>query len=181
MNETIDCTLYQRLINSDLPEVLNDKENRLENLRYLVLTAMASCDPSAVAKDRFSLSDLREVAAHLRFDFEFYHGAPKILEEILAPANLVNVIESEGKPRYYYTITENGWHEVLGKIETLKTLAQIIELKKKIILSKGKRISRRGLPTDVSSLLDDSVSAADLDSIEADLVEDLQVTQRDVR
>jgi hypothetical protein len=175
MSELVDCSLYQGLIKSDLPEILNDKENRLENLRYLVLTAIARCDPLAVAKNRFSLTDLQEIAAHLRLSFDFYHGALKILEEVLIPAGLVTVTESEGKPRYHYSITEKGWDEVLKRMEVLRTLAQVIEFKRKIVLGKAKRIENPSLPKNLVGLLSGD-SLEDLDFIKEKLVKDLQLT-----
>ncbi len=176
MNEpVVDCGLYDGLVKSDLPEVLNDKANRLHNLRYLVLTALASCDPSAVAKTRFSLSDLEGIAGNLRLDFEFTKVAPRILEKVLAPARLVAVTESEGKPRYYYSITEDGWKEVENRMERLRTLAQVIELAKKLILSKKKRTDKRDLPKSATGLLGNSVSLEDLESIKEDIIRDLQL------
>jgi hypothetical protein len=175
MNElVVDCSLYEGLIKSDLPEILNGQENRLDNLRYLVLTALAPCDPQAVAKTRFSLADLQRIAANLRFDFENTHVAPRILEKVLAPAKLVAVSESEGKPRYYYSITEDGLKEVVNKMDRLRTLAQVVDLGKKLVLSKKKRIDKRDLPS-AMGLLGNSVSLEDLDSIKEDIIRDLQV------
>lgn len=176
MNEvSVDCGRYEELIKSDLPEVLNDRSNRLVDLRYLVLTAVAPCDPTAVAKTRFSLSDLQGIAGNLRLDFEFTKVAPRILEEVLAPRKLVTVTESEGKPRYYYAITQDGWKQAVDKIEILKMLAQVIDLGKKLVLSKKKRIDKRDLPKNALGLLGNSVSLEDLDSIKEDLIQDLQL------
>jgi hypothetical protein len=154
---------------------LNGEHNRLDNLRYLVLAAVAPCDPQAVAKTRFSIADLQRIAANLRLDFEHTHAAPRILEEVLATAKLIERTESDGKPRYYYSITESGLREVANKMHSLRTLAQVVEFEKKMILSGKKRYGRRDLPSNVAGLLGDSVSLDDVRSIKEVIIRDLQI------
>jgi hypothetical protein len=171
---TVDCSMYEELVKSDIPEVLNGN-NRLDNLRYLVLAAVAPCDPQSVAKTRFSMADLQSVAENLRMHFDNTHTAPRILEEVLATAKFIEITKSEGKPRYYYSITEFGLKEVANKMKSLRSLAQVVDFEKKLILNKKKRLDRRDLPKNVVGLLGGSPSSEDLRAIKQHIIRDLEL------
>jgi hypothetical protein len=177
MSELVE-RLYDTLINSDLPEILNG-HNKMADLRYLVLTAVAPVDPLAVAKTEFSLVELQEIAGHLRLDFgtegDWYKQPIAILEKTLAPNNLVRVTERKGKPRFFYSITENGVEEVVKRVERLQAVAQVAELKRKMMYGKVRRVEKTVLPKSVVNLCDDSLSVDDLDAILDELVRDLEL------
>lgn len=181
MNELVE-RLYDTLLNSNLPEVLNG-DRRLEDLRYLVLTAVAPVDPSAVAKNEFGLQELREIAEKLRLDFgggegkerDWYRPSIRILENRLAPKKLVRVTEKKGKPRFCYSITETGVEEVVRRVERLQALAQVAELKQKMILGKVKKTEKETLPQTLVHLHGGPVSAEGLDVIQDELVRELEL------
>jgi hypothetical protein len=170
--------LYDTLINSDLPEILNG-DRRLADLRYLVLAAVAPVDPSAVTKTEFSLVELREIAERLRLAFgtngDWFRQPIGILEKTLAPKNLVRVTERKGKPRFFYSITENGVKEVVRRIERLQAVAQVVELKRKMISGKVRRVEKVVLPKSVVHLCGDSLSVDDLDVILDELIRELEL------
>jgi hypothetical protein len=162
--------LYEGLVKTNLPEVLNACP-LLDELRYLVLLAVAPASPFGLAKTEFNRSDLRKIAKALRLRFEYYHEAPEMLENRLAKFNLI--VANERESRLYYSITKEGGDEVVKRMELLGDLVEVTKLEQKF-LTPGHSIKEKTvLPKSVVQLASDSPSIDDLLAVEEDMIKGL--------
>jgi hypothetical protein len=171
MNEIVE-RLYRTLLTTNLPEILNGSR-LLKELRYLVLVAVAPCCPHGVGKTKFNRKALQQIAEVLRLDFEFFHEAPKVLEETLTRSNLVVAAKDESGWTYF-SITSEGTEEVVRRVEDLQTLAEVVTLKQKYVVPvKPIRIEARDLPKAMVRLAPGTLSIQDLDTIQEELIRKL--------
>ncbi len=169
MNEIM-LRMYEGLVKSNLPEVLNACP-LLDELRYLVLLAIAPVSPFGLAKTEFNRSDLRKIAKALRLRFDYYHEAPEVLENRLAKFNLI--IADERNSKTYYSVTKEGEAEVVKRMEHLNDLAEVTKLEQ-TFLTPGHAVREKMLlPKSVVHLVSDSLSFDDLLAVEEDMIKGL--------
>ncbi len=169
MNEIM-LRMYEGLVKSNLPEVLNACP-LLDELRYLVLLAVAPVSPFGVAKTEFIRADLRKIAKALRLRFDYYHEAPEVLENRLAKFNLI--IADERDKKTYYSITKEGEDEVVKRMEHLDDLAEVTKLEQKFLTPGHDAKEKTLLPKSVVQLTSDSPSFDDLLAVEEEMVRGL--------
>ncbi len=173
MNEIL-LRLYEGLVKSNLPEVLNACP-LLDELRYLVLVAVAPVSPFGLAKTEFNRSDLRRIAKALRLRFDYWHEAPDVLEKKLAKFDLITADDRSSK--IYYSITKEGEDEVVKRMRHLEELTEVTKLEQKFLLpGREPKTENVILPKSVVHLANDSLSFEELLVIEDELIKGLAVT-----
>jgi hypothetical protein len=171
MNEIL-MRLYEGLVKSNLPEILN-ASSLLDELRYLVLIAVAPISPFGLAKEEFNRSDLRKIAKTLRLRFDYWHEAPEVLDKRLAKFKLVTVKERNSK--IFYSATKEGEDEVVKRMELLNDLSEVSKLEQRFLSPANKIAEKLVVPRTAVGLTSGSLSFESLLAIEDELTRGLMV------